>query len=215
MKINYKSDFDFLLRLRDITGKEIGWPEFDWRARFYTSTKANVFEASCIGDERRNCFNDDGRIHIVADNHHLSAGELHCEFTSYFPNDEYADGNERIVTPFDLDITLVRDSSGCPSEAVAEAMLPSYVRDRAANPGVAKVITFVCDSGRRIEIPIAATEGGVQSPAYYYQFSTEDGGIGQWDDVSEDYLYDEQGEFIGEWSIEESVQPTAAEAVEI
>lgn len=49
-KINYRSDFDFILRLTDCAGNEMGFPPNDWEARFYTSSNANTFVASCKGD---------------------------------------------------------------------------------------------------------------------------------------------------------------------
>lgn len=51
-KVNYRSDFDFVLRLFDCRGVEVGFPEYDWVARFWTGVKANAYEVSCIGGVR-------------------------------------------------------------------------------------------------------------------------------------------------------------------
>ena len=48
-KINYKSDFDFILTLRDAQGNDIGFPNFDWEARFWTFSPMHAVAASCRG----------------------------------------------------------------------------------------------------------------------------------------------------------------------
>lgn len=129
-KINYKSDFDFILRLRDCGGNDVGWPEYDWTARFYTSQKVNAFVAKREGGECVNCYNDDGRIHIVADGHKLGAGVLNVEFTAEIPNGVYPDDAERIVVPLPLDIELIRAAAPCPESFEVEVLLPYIKGDK-------------------------------------------------------------------------------------
>lgn len=123
-KINYKSDFDFILRLRDCRGEEIGWPQFDWTATFWTASRANSFTAGCTGGEARNCYNDGGQIHVVANGHGLWPGQLKVELTAELPNGAYADGSERLVAPMELDIELIAAAAPCPEQTEAELMLP-------------------------------------------------------------------------------------------
>ena len=123
METNYKSDFDFLLRLYDCRGLELGWPDYDWECRFWTTQKANAFVASCRGGECRNCFNDGGVIHVVCDNHRLGAGVLEAEFTALLPDAMYGDGNERVVVPARTKIELVRGAA-CPEAFDVELTLP-------------------------------------------------------------------------------------------
>ena len=49
--INHKSDFDFILRLKDCKDPEktVPFPECDFDVRFWTSSKANAYTASCKG----------------------------------------------------------------------------------------------------------------------------------------------------------------------
>lgn len=47
-EVYYKNDFDFVLRLLDVDGREVGWPDFDWRIKLYTTIKPNAYEASYI-----------------------------------------------------------------------------------------------------------------------------------------------------------------------
>nr|DAP09343.1 MAG TPA: hypothetical protein [Bacteriophage sp.] len=125
MKVNYKSDFDAILRLTDCEGNDLGWPKFDWKAKFYTFSLSNVFTASCIGGVTENCYNDGGGIHVVFDNHKLAIGSLQCEITVELPDGRYSDGYHRVVTPEPLDIELVKGRGDCPStRAVAVVTLP-------------------------------------------------------------------------------------------
>ncbi|MCM1066381.1 MAG: hypothetical protein NC418_02255 [Muribaculaceae bacterium] len=128
--LNYKSDLDFTLRLLDPSGASIGWPDFDWEARFYTASKANAVKASSIQGVCIRCFNDNGTIHIVLDSdHHLSPGELKVDFKALLPNTTYPDGTRQVATAAPLGIELVRDGCTCPCGIEAELQVPAYIRD--------------------------------------------------------------------------------------
>lgn len=130
-RINYKSDFSFLLVLKDCDGQEIGWPACDWQAKFFTpGNKANAYFASSKGGALTNCYNDGGFIHVVCDNHHLGIGCLNVEFTMLQPNDDFPDGNERKSFSAQLNIELVRENATCeiPKEIKAEVLL-SMIHD--------------------------------------------------------------------------------------
>lgn len=133
-KINYKSDFDFLLRLHDSKGEEVGWPQYDWTATFWTSSKANSMTASCIGGQCTNCYNDNGTIHIIANNPRLGLGVLKCELHVMLPSDIYPDGINDQYTPQPLDIELVSEAGDCATEAEVEALLP-YIKGEKGDRG--------------------------------------------------------------------------------
>ena len=128
MEINYKSDFDFILRLKDCQGKYIGWPKWDFTAKFHTTQKAIYFEAWKRGDETHNCYEDNGAIHIVANSHGLGKGRLNVEFTAELPDGIYPDGSRRVVSPVALDIELTTDAQ-CPiPDMEAEATIPIAIQ---------------------------------------------------------------------------------------
>lgn len=107
-KINYKSAFDFAMRLKDASGKEVPFPECDWNALFWTSNKPNAYRVSCIGGVYVNCFREaDGSIHFVFDNHRMGKGTLHWEPHFRFPNDIYPDGIQDTFRKAQLGIELV------------------------------------------------------------------------------------------------------------
>lgn len=133
-KINYKSDFDFLLKLKDCHGNPLGFPTWDWQAKFYTTSKVNAYEASCIGGECINCYNDKDEVHIVCDNHRLGPGTLNMEFTSIFANDIYGDGDRKVVSPIALDIELVREMGQCVADAEIAITMP-YVKGENGRDG--------------------------------------------------------------------------------
>lgn len=121
-RVYYKNDFDFLLSVRMADGQHVGWPQFDWSARFYTITPANSFTASCIKGECVNCYNDNGRIHIVAKDHRLSAGALRVIFVAHVPDISYADGYRKETVTMTLnDIVLTSDKGAVDIVLGAEA----------------------------------------------------------------------------------------------
>lgn len=125
---NFRSDFDMLLEMRDpATGDLIGWPECDWRARFYTRTPSNAYEASCIGGRYVNCFIDEGRLHVVFDSHRLEAGWLTVKFEWELPNGIYPDGFQHVCDPVKLNVELVRGRGDDITPIEAQMLLP-YIK---------------------------------------------------------------------------------------
>ena len=107
-KINYKSAFDFVMRLKDASGKEVPFPECDWDALFWTSSKPNAYRASCIGGVYVNCFREaDGSIHFVFNGHRMGKGILKWEPHFRFPNGIYPDGIQDQFRKAQLGIELV------------------------------------------------------------------------------------------------------------
>ena len=107
-KVNYKSDFDFIMRFKDASGNEVPFPECDWDVIFWTSSKPNAYRVSCIGGKFVNCFREaDGSIHFVFNNHRMGKGTLHWEPHFRFPNDIYPDGIQDQFRKAQLGIELV------------------------------------------------------------------------------------------------------------
>lgn len=130
-KKNYKDDFTLLLHLyvKAESGEyvEIGFPTWDWRAKFYTTNKANAYEASCIGGEMHNCANVDDKVQVVFNNHRLLAGVLRCEFISLIPSSEYPDGNERVVVVGDLGVTLTKEPIADDDKTISASIVVPFV----------------------------------------------------------------------------------------
>lgn len=129
-KINYKSDFDFILRLKDCADpkKTVPFPDGDFDARFWTSNKANAYIASCRDGVYTNCFRtEDGGMHFVFDDHRMGKGTLHWEPHFELPNDIYPDNMQDLYRKAALDIELVDGDGDCPTTAELEAILP-YIK---------------------------------------------------------------------------------------
>lgn len=129
-KINYKSDFDFILRLKDCADpkKTVPFPDGDFDARFWTSSKANAYTASYRDGVYTNCFRtEDGGMHFVFDDHRMGKGTLHWEPHFELPNDIYPDNMQDLYRKAALDIELVDGDGDCPTTAELEAMLP-YIK---------------------------------------------------------------------------------------
>ncbi len=140
MRRNYKSDFHFIMKLYaqvrkedgTIEKREVFWPEHDWTARLYTSIGLNAYIVSRKGDVLTNCFNDNGRIHVVCNNHRLGKGRLQCEFHAEIPNGLYPDGIEDLYEPQLLDIELVAGQGDCATQAEVNLILPYIKGDEGA-----------------------------------------------------------------------------------
>ena len=127
-KINYKSDFDFKMKLKDCEEKAVPFPDCDWDAVFWTSSKANAYKASCKGGVYANCRREeDGSMRFIFDNQRLGPGSLKWEPHFELPNGLYPDGVQDLYKPAPLDIELVSGAGDCGDTAEVEAMLP-YIK---------------------------------------------------------------------------------------
>ncbi len=132
-RINYKSDFDFILHLKDCKDPEktVPFPECDFDARFWTSNKANAYTTSSKDGVYTNCFRtDDGGMHFVFDNHRLGVGTLKWEPHFEHPNDIYPDNIQDLFSKEQLDIELVDGPGACPTSAEVEIIAPFIKGDK-------------------------------------------------------------------------------------
>lgn len=126
--VNFQSDFDFVLTMKDCEGKVVPFPSCDWTAKFYTSSRVNAYLCSRKAGEYVNCFEEeDGKIHFVFNNHHLGMGRLQMQLHVALPNGIYADGKQDIYDPQPLDFELVEGQGDCATTSEIEAMLP-YIK---------------------------------------------------------------------------------------
>lgn len=136
-KINYKSDFDFILRLKDCADPEktVPFPDGDFDARFWTSSKANAYTASYRDGVYTNCFRtEDGGMHFVFDNHRLGPGILKWEPHFELPNSIYPDGIQDLYEAEQLAIELVPGRGDCGTLTEIEALLP-YIKGDKGDKG--------------------------------------------------------------------------------
>ena len=139
-KINYKSDFDFIANLKalgaDGNEVEIGFPSYDFEAVLTTDCSGynKHYVASQKNGVTTNCFNDNGKLHIICDNHKLSVGELKLTFNAYLPNNIYPDGSQKVVADYDMNIELVVENTDVNSAEV-DVLLPFFY-DSAYNQAV-------------------------------------------------------------------------------
>lgn len=142
-RVNYKSDFDFVLRLwtvltdsggAETERRELLWPEYDWTAVLWTGSRANGYTVGCYGGVPLNCYEDGGRIHVVVDGHRMGPGELRVEFRAELPREVYPDGYQRNVVPEPLGIVLTAGRGDVPTEMEAELLLP-YIKGDKGDKG--------------------------------------------------------------------------------
>ncbi len=126
MKKFYKTDFDFILRLKDCKNKDIAvpFPECDWEIRFYTEAKNYFYIASFRKGIYTNCIKVDDGIHFIFHNHRLGVGTLKWEPHFEHPNDIYPDNIQDLFSKEQLDIELVDGPGDCPTTSEVEIIAP-------------------------------------------------------------------------------------------
>ena len=124
---NFRSGLDFYQTLFDCRGNDIGFPGFDFVLKYYADDNAKFMTASCIGGKCTNCFNDNGRIHVMIDKPRMGVGRLNVEVLSMLPNSIYPDGTQDLYEPQPLNIMLVPGKGDCGTTAEVEATLP-YIK---------------------------------------------------------------------------------------
>ena len=131
-RINHRSDFDFVLTIKN-QGEDIGFPPYDFVGTLRTRG-TRTFAFSKKGDVLVNCFNDNGKLHVVANAHNLFPGTLHIDFDAEIPNDIYPDGSKLTVTKCPTSIELV---DGCADEAteVQVELIAAYIKGDKGDKG--------------------------------------------------------------------------------
>lgn len=136
-RINYKSDFDFILSVRAANAQgevvDVGFPTYDFIGTLYTRG-LRKFSFSQKDGVQTNCFNDNGKLHVVANAHNLYSGILRIDFQADIPNTIYPDGLKLTVTDCPIGIELV---NGCSDEIsdVEAAIIAPYIKGEKGDKG--------------------------------------------------------------------------------
>lgn len=127
--INHKSDFPLLIRLTDSGGNPVPFPECDWEAIFWTSSKAITYVAARRDGEFINCRpQSDGAVLFVFNSHRLPPGQLHWAFRPALPDELYPDGTCDINAPDDLNVELITGRSQFSFEQIEATLSAPYVK---------------------------------------------------------------------------------------
>ncbi len=136
IKKNYKSDFEFLLRIKsfgpdtveiDGDNTRVLFPNYDFTGVLSTSGRpGQTYSFSRVGDRFVNCSRDGDLLHVVLNNHGLDPGQMTLEWNARIPNTSFLDGYEDIAPKFKLPIELVRCAGDCectPAEII-DVLMP-------------------------------------------------------------------------------------------
>ena len=132
--LNVKSDFDFILRVVDCQGRNLGFPNFDFRASIYSDSLSNAFIASCYGSICSNCFNDSNRIHVVVDRHSLGIGRVWVNFAATVRDTMFPDGMRNIVVKEATPVKLVPSGGEISNNMVVTVTLPLAAEQMGVRP---------------------------------------------------------------------------------
>lgn len=121
-RINYRSDFRFVLSLKN-GNVDLSQSPY-WKA-VLTTTGTNSYEVSRNGDKFKNCEIDElGKLQVIVENHKLEVGELSIEVTLFIPSTDYSDGIELEPVREKTGIMLVPDGGDAPSELDVQVLMP-------------------------------------------------------------------------------------------
>lgn len=124
--VNYRDDFTALVRLYDGNGVELGFPDFDFELLFFTDCRAHTYRAAYAGGECVNLHNDDGRVHVVFNNHGLGCGPLRCTFRAMLADTAMPDGLRTVNAVLDTPVELVYGQATAPAALDFAMTAPMY-----------------------------------------------------------------------------------------
>ena len=136
--INYRSDFDFILKLQRLNTKgeyeDVGFPDYNFTVVLYTTTyRKYIVKYNKEKEEFINCNNLKDQIQIICNKHNLPKGKLHLQFYAEIPNDDYPDGQKLLVCDTVTNIVL---TDGCSDLDIEDIILIApYVKGEKGEKG--------------------------------------------------------------------------------
>lgn len=129
-KSNYQEDFEDLLVFIDGLGKDIGLPDFDWDAKFWTGQYyGKNYHVRHEDGVYVNAREESGHVVAVFNNHGLGPGRIHCELNIYLPNEDYPDGIRQIRAKLQTNRELTAEATALPTRLEMQAILPTLKGD--------------------------------------------------------------------------------------
>ncbi len=101
-KYNYKSDFDFTVPLVGPDGNTVRPSAVDFIAKIHHLYGGKKFIVSHQNKTWNNCYEEDGLLHVVMNDHGLAPGKLLWDVSFYIPDSKYPDGFRTIVKNYSL-----------------------------------------------------------------------------------------------------------------
>lgn len=118
-----RSDFSFLLTVKDNEGNEVPLSELDFEGQVYTTSLTGYrFSARFLSEERKqfHCQLRGDQVLIICDNHGLCSGNVKVLLKIHYPDELYPDGIRTEVKRFDTGITLSANANAETPEATPD-----------------------------------------------------------------------------------------------
>ena len=121
-RINYRSDFRFVLSLKN---GNIDLSQAPYWKAVLTTTGTNSYEVSRNGDNFKHCEIDElGKLQVIVENHRLEVGELSIEVALFIPGTDYSDGIELEPVREKTGIMLVPDGGDVATDLDVQVLFP-------------------------------------------------------------------------------------------
>lgn len=134
-EINYRQEFplwvDFYYENEKGKLEEFGFPPFDFKIFFWTTSRTQDFVASCRysnGEPHyQNCRRIGDRLVVIFDSHRLQPGMLHSEIVFDVPSSIFPDGYRKDPFILHTEVKLIHGPTPSPTVAQIRAILPYIV----------------------------------------------------------------------------------------
>ena len=159
--INYLSDFQVVINIKDADGNIISPPSVPWEVVF-TDEQCKEFHCTFDGSNYVHCIVDGNDIVCFVDNPGFSCGKLRATFIQHVHSDDYCDGTMDLTQPLQCDIMLTKRDSDDSTPITIEA-LPNWVKGPKGDKGDAFTYSdFTAEQLASLRGPQG--EQGVQGP---------------------------------------------------
>lgn len=128
-KQNFKSDFDFVLALKDSDGNDLGFPKINWELFLLSGSRELGYTASYQYGEKENIVEESGKIRVIVDRHEFPVGELLYEFTAEIPDEAFPDGSRKVFVKGSTDIEIVNDKGQTLTDVTVPVTVPHLKKE--------------------------------------------------------------------------------------
>lgn len=135
-KQNFKSDFDFIVKMLDKSGASAGFVPYNWEIKLFTVEDKFVYTASRQYGENTNCYDDNGEVHVVVDGHEFPKGVLKYILEVEIPDENFPDGSRKVRVSGETEIEIVAEDGQQLDDAVVEITVPHIKLPEATEPEV-------------------------------------------------------------------------------
>ena len=148
IRINYQSDFELRVTLKDLEGNTMAPPQHPWSLHIADS-QGTCWRCGFDGTNYEDCTVEEDAIVCYVNNPGYVPGAMNVTFHDDAPDPNFADGVYNKVTPLDVDLFLWGGPSDYDGEIDVEAIvqvIAPYITSAEIREDGDLYLTFNCDN---------------------------------------------------------------------